>query len=321
MNKYNNEIEAAAKEFMIPVDALKAILFLENSHGYYDIMAPTALKKSLRPMNIYAMVWKNLGITKEQLEDPVVNIRAGAFILSELWRRTVDSTFAKVASLYNFAGAEMVSDYGARAERLRQLKPWTEGFWSSLFKSWFGIPADLLRAVFGSKKEKNKVTRVITKINDLTYEIARRRDSAIDMQNQALEAAANASANSDRAAREAAKIAAEAVRRNDEELRRLTRELDFAKRDLTMLTVNHLRRLETLELQNERLREMNRANEREAMRRNADLEAARALRESLELSRKRAEEALRFEQPKHGYTFEPGPPTITYHPPGWRPNW
>ncbi|WP_212526034.1 hypothetical protein [Actibacterium sp. MT2.3-13A] len=319
VRKYATEIEDAAKQNLIPADALRAIIYLENAHGYYDAGIPFRLRKSLRPANIYAEKWKEMGISKEDLKDPVVNIRLAAHILHEFWVRTIDPNFAKVASLYNFSGAEYVSDYGARADRLRKIQPWKEGLVSSLIKSLAVVPEGIGALFSGTGDEGGDVQHVTTEVNRLTHDIESNRQQAETLFRESVEAAQRAHDTADATAREAARQAAEAVRQNEETLGRLVRELELARRDLAMLTEQQMRRQARLQEQMGRAREMQRIQEEQ--RRQMQLDAQRRTHQDLETARRQAEQALREFHPAPPPSDQYGPPTVVCHPRGWTPDW
>ncbi|MGX2973252.1 hypothetical protein [Helicobacter sp. T3_23-1059] len=94
----NNEnlISIYAEKYNIDSDLVRAIIFLETTHGYYDRLYDTLLKQpieafkgeqeSFRPMNINYSYWKELidkmGYTKEQIKnDPSANLDVGCLLL------------------------------------------------------------------------------------------------------------------------------------------------------------------------------------------------------------------------------------------------
>lgn len=107
-----------------------AILYMETTHGWYEKLYPDFLeeiypvRKSVLPMNIHYRYWRSLGVTKENLNCPYYNIEFGAILLSRIQKRIKEPTVEKIASIYNFLGAEKVTDYGARVAKLRLMQPW-----------------------------------------------------------------------------------------------------------------------------------------------------------------------------------------------------
>lgn len=107
-----------------------AILYMETTHGYYEKIYPDfleeilPLRKSVLPMNIHYRYWRKLGVTKENLNVPLYNIEFGVIILKRIQDRISKPTIAKIASIYNFIGAENVTDYGARVSKIYFTQPW-----------------------------------------------------------------------------------------------------------------------------------------------------------------------------------------------------
>jgi len=89
---------------------------METTHGWYDAVYP--MRKTILPMNLYYQYWRDLGITKENLGCSFYNIEFGVILLSRIQQRIENLTIAKIASIYNFLGAEKVNDYGARVAKL-----------------------------------------------------------------------------------------------------------------------------------------------------------------------------------------------------------
>lgn len=123
-----------ASKSNVDIDLVRAIIYMETTHGYYDHLYDSLpflngihKQKSIRPMNINFSYWKGLGITEESMSDPIKNIEIGVLLLSRIIKRVQNPTVAKVATLYNFIGAETVNDYGARVTQIYQQKPW-KGF-------------------------------------------------------------------------------------------------------------------------------------------------------------------------------------------------
>lgn len=115
-------IEAEARRKGLDADFVKAIIWMETTHGWYDEYS--AEPKTIRPMNVHAEFWRGLGVRREELQDPAVNVRVGTDILRELWNRTEAPTPENVASLYNDLGADRVTDYGKTVVHYYMTKPW-----------------------------------------------------------------------------------------------------------------------------------------------------------------------------------------------------
>jgi hypothetical protein len=103
-------------------DLVMAILYMETTHGWYDRIYP--FRSSILPMNINFKYWRDLGVTKEILGCPYYNIEYGVMLISRIKERIENPTVEKIATIYNFLGAETVTDYGARVHSIYTKKPW-----------------------------------------------------------------------------------------------------------------------------------------------------------------------------------------------------
>jgi hypothetical protein len=109
-----------------------AIMYMETTHGWYDKLYPDFLeaiypaRKSILPMNIHYRYWKKMGVTKENLDCPFYNIEFGIILLARIQGRIENPTIKKIASIYDFLGAEKVTDYGARVAKLYLTRPWVK---------------------------------------------------------------------------------------------------------------------------------------------------------------------------------------------------
>ncbi|WLQ16019.1 hypothetical protein O5O45_08840 [Hahella aquimaris] len=65
-------------------------------------------------MNIRYKYWKEIVIDEKTMENPSKNIDVGALLLKRIQDRVTDPTVAKIASIYNVLGREIVNQYGAR---------------------------------------------------------------------------------------------------------------------------------------------------------------------------------------------------------------
>jgi len=128
--RWRGLIISSAQKHKVESKLAMAIMYMETTHGWYDNMYPDFLekrfpmRKSILPMNIYYSYWKKLGITKELLNCPHYNIDFGIIILARIQARIKKPTIAKIASIYNFLGAEKVNNYGARVNKIYQQQPW-----------------------------------------------------------------------------------------------------------------------------------------------------------------------------------------------------
>ncbi|MFP8966134.1 hypothetical protein ACKC9G_06125 [Pokkaliibacter sp. CJK22405] len=115
-------INEAANTHNLDADLIRAIMYLETTHGYYDKIYPW--RNTILPMNVSYTYWKDLGVDETFLEDTRNNIDTGAKILKRIQDRVSDPSVAKIASIYNFMGKEIVSDYGARVATIYQKQLW-----------------------------------------------------------------------------------------------------------------------------------------------------------------------------------------------------
>jgi len=123
--EFENIIVEEAKKQDVDPDLVKAIMYMETTRGYYDKLAePFDANTSVLPMNVQTEYWKNLGYTREQLKDPNINIKVGVALLKRIEERIEAPTIDKIATIYNFLGAEMVNDYGARVRRIYEERLW-----------------------------------------------------------------------------------------------------------------------------------------------------------------------------------------------------
>ncbi|WPZ14150.1 hypothetical protein T8J41_18785 [Nitratireductor rhodophyticola] len=99
-----------------------AIVCMETSHGYYDRLHPRP--KTVLPMNVHVSYWLGFGWSREDLQVPATNIRAGVTLLKRISERVKEPTVAKVATLYNNLSAEQASGYGARVQKIYEEEPW-----------------------------------------------------------------------------------------------------------------------------------------------------------------------------------------------------
>jgi hypothetical protein len=118
-----DRIERLAARYGVDPDIVKAIVWLESTHGYYDRVKGEK-NDTLRPMNIHHGLWAQLGIDRATMKDPEYNIAAGIHIWVALWDRVVDPTVEKVGSVYNMLGATQVIVYGKTLDQYYRTRPW-----------------------------------------------------------------------------------------------------------------------------------------------------------------------------------------------------
>ncbi len=128
VNDLDRHILEAATLTDVDPDLIRAIMFLETTHGYYD--APWRwfnADDSIRPMNINTAYWGDTFGSRNDLRDPFKNVLGGAQML-----RSISGNFnnrasiAKIATLYNNVNALQVTDYGARVREIYRAKEWTK---------------------------------------------------------------------------------------------------------------------------------------------------------------------------------------------------
>ena len=124
VDKWCGLIIQISREYEIDSELIKAIMYMETTHGWYD--AVNLFRRTILPMNIHYAYWRKLGVTPAKLNVAHYNIEFGVILLSRIRDRIEDPTIAKIATLYNSLAAEKVSDYGARVASLYWEKPWTK---------------------------------------------------------------------------------------------------------------------------------------------------------------------------------------------------
>lgn len=122
VGKWCAHITQISRRHRIDPELVKAIMYMETTHGWYDAIHPW--RRTILPMNIHYAYWRNLGVTPEVLKVPQYNIEFGVILLSRIRDRLENPTRAKIGTLYNSLAAVKVSDYGARIVSLYWEKPW-----------------------------------------------------------------------------------------------------------------------------------------------------------------------------------------------------
>jgi len=125
VNSLSATIDKVAAEKHADARLVKAIMYMETTHGYYD--APLDLigkNKSIRPMNIYVDFWGNTFGSREDMNDSEKNIRAGVEMIQRIQANVPGASIEKVATLYNNINAITVSEYGARVKKIYDDQPW-----------------------------------------------------------------------------------------------------------------------------------------------------------------------------------------------------
>jgi hypothetical protein len=119
-------IDRVARAKGIDADLIRAIMYIEETHGWYD--APLdwiGTNKSIRPMNLNVAFWGDMFGSRSDLHDPVKNIEGGAELIRRIVRCMPEGApIEHIATIYNNLGARKVSDYGARVKALYAAKYW-----------------------------------------------------------------------------------------------------------------------------------------------------------------------------------------------------
>lgn len=129
VRSHSRRIEEEAATAGVDPSLVKAIMYVENAHGKkYGILGEnTGISDTILPMNVSARNWgAPFGVSRKDLDDPRLNIRAGIKVVKNIVDRldASDRTPAKIASLYNGLARENVNDYGARVARVLKERLW-----------------------------------------------------------------------------------------------------------------------------------------------------------------------------------------------------
>ena len=128
VSRHAANIDKVSKELSLDADLIRAIMYIETTHGYYD--APLTLfgvNKSILPMNVNVAYWGDTFGTRKELQRPYENIRAGGMILQRIIANLpANASVSQIATLYNNINASKVSNYGARVQKIYEAKPWVK---------------------------------------------------------------------------------------------------------------------------------------------------------------------------------------------------
>ncbi|HPP46637.1 MAG TPA: hypothetical protein PLF25_03925 [Accumulibacter sp.] len=126
--KHSADIDRVAIETGVDATLIRAIMYMETTHGYYDApLSILGVNKSILPMNINVAYWGDTFGTRKDLQKPYENIKAGATILKRIITNLPKgSGVEQIATLYQNINASTVSNYGARVKKIYESKPWTE---------------------------------------------------------------------------------------------------------------------------------------------------------------------------------------------------
>lgn len=124
---HRTTLEREAARQGVDPDLVKAIMYVENAQGQLYAVAETiGLASTILPMNINKNLWSGLGAEPDEFSDPAINIRMGVTLIRRIRDRIDGPTPATIASIWNFAGHEVVSDFGARVQDVRERRLWLE---------------------------------------------------------------------------------------------------------------------------------------------------------------------------------------------------
>jgi hypothetical protein len=125
VNTFAATIDKVAAEKKVDARLVKAIMYMETTHGYYDAPLDWIGKnKSILPMNINVEYWGNTFGTREDMKDPEKNIRAGVEMLDRIQANMPGASIEKIAILYNNINAITVNNYGKRVKQIYDDQPW-----------------------------------------------------------------------------------------------------------------------------------------------------------------------------------------------------
>ena len=141
VSRFPAEIAAAAKATGVDANLIRAIMYMETTHGYYDKLLDNSAttwfdgkglkpkfieNKSILPMNMNVDFWGNTFGSRADMHDPMKNIMAGATLLKRIKACMSSSAdIARIATIYNNLGAQKISDYGARVRFIYHKRSWT----------------------------------------------------------------------------------------------------------------------------------------------------------------------------------------------------
>jgi hypothetical protein len=126
VNRHSAHIDKVAKETGVDARLIRAIMYMETTHGYYDMpLSWIGKNKSLLPMNVNVDYWGSAFGDRKTLEKPYENIKAGATILKRIMANLPkDPAIAQIATLYQNISATRISNYGARVQKIYDEQPW-----------------------------------------------------------------------------------------------------------------------------------------------------------------------------------------------------
>ncbi|MCI3880808.1 MULTISPECIES: hypothetical protein [Acinetobacter] len=117
-------ISNSSKKFNLDENLLKAVVYMESTHGYYDEpLNWVGVNKSIRPSNINVAYWPEL-VSRQEANDKQKNLDIGAYMLKLIELRIPKRSVREISSVYNDINAKSVTDYGMRVNRIYVEKPY-----------------------------------------------------------------------------------------------------------------------------------------------------------------------------------------------------
>ena len=125
VNQNDRFIRSSASRHGVDPDLIRAIIYVESTHGYYDVLKrPFDANNSILPMNINTSYWGSTWGNRQSLKAPAANIEAGTRMVRSIQQAMPGASIAKIATIYNHSDAVMVNSYGARVQAVYSAKPW-----------------------------------------------------------------------------------------------------------------------------------------------------------------------------------------------------
>jgi hypothetical protein len=152
-----DDIQKNSAKFSLDPDLVNAILYMETTHGYYDGVfdyfpesIADSVHKSIRPMNVNVIEWKNLLkhmnlsredfytknwilyqfahavsrhpaaniILEKQKYNYDTNLYVGCFLLHRIYVRAKENNIETISTLYNSLNMKKITSYGLRVREI-----------------------------------------------------------------------------------------------------------------------------------------------------------------------------------------------------------
>jgi peptidoglycan hydrolase-like protein with peptidoglycan-binding domain len=128
VKKHMKIIEYMAKKHNVDSEIVKAVMWTENARGHKwgvnDFLDKVGASNSIMPMNIQRQWSVLIGRSGTALYNSSNNIEVAIVLLKRIKIRIQEPTIAKIGSVWLFAGAEDVVEYGKYIEKIYKTKPW-----------------------------------------------------------------------------------------------------------------------------------------------------------------------------------------------------